>query len=66
MTPDEQARMQFLCETIAKEQDQKLFVKLVQELNDLLDRKTQRLDIPARTPPRTAPSQAQGVSQSTE
>jgi hypothetical protein len=64
MTPEEQAHMQFLCERIAKEQDQKQFVKLVQELNDLLDRKTQRLDIPARTRPRTTP--AQGASQSTE
>lgn len=66
MTPDEQERMQFLCERIAKEQDQRKFVKLVQELNDLLDRKTQRLDLPARTRPRTTPCQAQGVSQSTE
>jgi hypothetical protein len=64
MTPEEQERMHFLCERIAKEQDQKEFVKLVQELNDLLDGKTHRLDLPAGTPPRTTSSQ--GVSQSTE
>jgi hypothetical protein len=66
MTPEEQERMHYLCEFIAKEQDQKKFVKLVQELNDLLDHETQRLDVPARTRPRTTPPQAQGVSQSTE
>lgn len=64
MTPDEQARMKLLCERIAKEQDQKQFVKLVQELNDLLDRKTQRLDIPPKTQSRA--STAQSASHSTE
>lgn len=64
MTPEEQERMQFLCERIAKEQDQKKFVKLVRELNDLLDCKTQRLEIPARTQSRA--TLTQGPSQSTE
>ncbi|HEY4764554.1 MAG TPA: hypothetical protein VIH75_12825 [Candidatus Sulfotelmatobacter sp.] len=36
--------MQVLCEQIAKEQDHEKFVKLVQELNDLLDHKQQRLE----------------------
>lgn len=64
MTPEEQDRMQVLCERITKEQDQEKFVKLIQELNDLLDRKTQRLDTPART--QSPATTAQGPSQSTE
>ena len=44
MTPDERERMNLLCELIAKEQDHDKFVKLVQELNDLLDRKETRLE----------------------
>ncbi len=44
MTPDERERMSVLCERIAKEQDHDKFVKLVQELNDLLDHKEQRLE----------------------
>jgi hypothetical protein len=48
MTPEEQERMKSLCERIAKEQDQKKFLELVQELNDLLDRKNQRLDPSAK------------------
>lgn len=44
MTPDERERMHILCERIAKEQDHETFVKLVQELNDLLDHKEQRLE----------------------
>jgi len=43
MTPDERERMHILCERIAKEQDSDKFVKLVQELNDLLEHKEQRL-----------------------
>jgi hypothetical protein len=39
MSTDEQERIHILCERIATEQDQEKFVKLVQELNDLLDRK---------------------------
>lgn len=44
MTPEERERMHVLCERIAKEQDHTKFVKLVQELNDLLDHKEQRLE----------------------
>lgn len=44
MTPDERERMQVLCEQIATEEDPEKFTKLVQELNDLLDHKVQRLD----------------------
>jgi hypothetical protein len=46
MTPDERERMQVLCERIAKEQDHERFVELVQELNNLLDHKEQRLEEP--------------------
>jgi Skp family chaperone for outer membrane proteins len=53
MTPEEQERTKSLCERIAKEQDQEKFLKLVQELNDLLDRnndrKNQRLDSSVKT-----------------
>jgi hypothetical protein len=44
MTPDERERMHILCERIAKEQDHERFVKLVQELNDLLEHKEQRIE----------------------
>jgi hypothetical protein len=44
MTPDERERMRVLCEQIAKEQNHDNFTKLVQELNDLLERKDYRLD----------------------
>ena len=47
MTPDERERMNLLCEQIAKEQNHDKFVKLVQELNDLLDHKEQRLEDPS-------------------
>ena len=43
MTPDARERMHILRERIAKENHDK-FVKLVQELNDLLDHKEQRLE----------------------
>ena len=48
MTPDERERMHILCERIAKEQDHSKFVKLVQELNDLLENKEHRLEASAR------------------
>lgn len=44
MTPEERERMNSLCGQIAKEQDHERFVRLVQELNDLLDKKEERLD----------------------
>ncbi len=49
MTPDERERMQILCERIATEQDQEIFGELVQELNDLLGRKSHQLDHPGNT-----------------
>jgi hypothetical protein len=48
MTPEERERMNVLCERIAKEQDHDKFVKLVQELNDLLDHKEHRLEDPSK------------------
>ncbi len=48
MTPEERERMNVLCERIAKEQDHDKFVKLVQELNDLLEHKGQRLEDPSK------------------
>jgi len=50
MTPDERERMHVLCEQIAKEQNHEKFSKLVQELNDLLERKEHRLEEPAKNP----------------
>jgi len=44
MTPDEREVMHILCERIATEQKHDKFVKLVQELNELLDRKRRRLE----------------------
>jgi len=48
MTPEERERMHTLCERIATEQNHDKFVKLVQELNDLLDHKEQRLEDPSK------------------
>jgi hypothetical protein len=48
MTPEERERMRVLCEQIAKEHDHDKFVKLVQELNNLLEHKDQRLEGSAR------------------
>lgn len=48
MTPEERERMHVLCERIAKEQNHEKFVKLVQELNDLLEHKEQRLEDPSK------------------
>ena len=47
MTPEERERMHVLCERITKEQNHEKFVKLVQELNDLLEHKEQRLEDPS-------------------
>ena len=41
MTPDEQERMQILCERIAK--DYREFAELIRQLNVLLDAKDRRL-----------------------
>ena len=48
MSPEERERMHALCERIAKEQNHEKFVKLVQELNDLLEHKEQRLEDPSK------------------
>ncbi|HXO93819.1 MAG TPA: hypothetical protein VN825_06770 [Candidatus Acidoferrum sp.] len=48
MTPEERERMHALCERIAKEQNHEKFVKLVQELNDLLEHKEERLGDPKK------------------
>ncbi len=50
MTPDERERMHNLCEQLAIEQNHEKFTKLVQELNDLLDHKEERLDSPPKKP----------------
>ena len=44
MTPDERERMFALCEQIAKEKDHARFLKLVEQLNALLENKECRLD----------------------
>jgi hypothetical protein len=43
MIPDEREKMAILCERIAKEQDPKKFNNLVQQLNELLGKKRQRI-----------------------
>lgn len=44
MTPEERERMFYLCQRIAVEKDHKIFSELVAELNELLNRKDQRLE----------------------
>jgi hypothetical protein len=44
MTPEERERMTALCNQIAIENNHETFMQLVQELNDLLARKEQRID----------------------
>lgn len=48
LTPDERDRMNSLCKQIVTEKDRDKFINLVEELNNLLDRKEQRLE---DTPP---------------
>lgn len=43
MTPDERERMEKLCNQIAIEKDPKIFDQLIQELNDLLAAKQERI-----------------------
>jgi hypothetical protein len=43
MEPDERERMHILCERIAKEENLNGYVKLVRDLNTLLDEKKLRL-----------------------
>jgi hypothetical protein len=44
LTPEERERMFYLCQRIAVEKDHKIFSELVAELNELLNRKDQRLE----------------------
>jgi len=53
-TSEERERLNTLCEQIAKEKDQFKFLKLLQELNDLLDRNKQLRkngDVPTKLNP---------------
>jgi hypothetical protein len=43
MTPEERARMNYLCERIATEKEPTVFDQLVKELNDLLEQKHERI-----------------------
>jgi len=43
MTPEEKAQLDTLCRRIVEEKDHEKFIKLVQELNDLLEHKEHRL-----------------------
>lgn len=44
MTREERERMDYLCQRIAVEKDPKVFDDLVKELNELLERKHERID----------------------
>jgi hypothetical protein len=44
MTPEERERMNWLCSRIADEKDPSLFQKLLRELNELKEKKRQRID----------------------
>jgi hypothetical protein len=44
MTPEEVERVKVLCQQIAVEEDRHKFSQLIAELNDLLERKTERFD----------------------
>jgi hypothetical protein len=48
MTPDEREQMAILCQRIAVEQDRDKFTELVDQLNELLERKVQRLSHPSK------------------
>jgi hypothetical protein len=43
MTPEETKQMHSLCDRIQVEKDHAIFLKLVQDLNDLLARKDRRM-----------------------
>jgi hypothetical protein len=51
MTPDEQERMQCLCQKIAVEEDPQIFDQLVKELNELLEVKHGRIHPGHKTKP---------------
>lgn len=44
MKPDERERMYQLCALIEKEKNHQRFIELIQELNELLERKQERLE----------------------
>lgn len=44
MNPEERERMYQLCALIEKERDHNRFLQLIEELNELLERKEQRLE----------------------
>ena len=44
MTPEEREQMDRLCKTIKDEKDRARFIRLVTELNDLLERQENRLE----------------------
>ena len=44
MTPEEKAKFDSLCQQIAAEKDPQIFHQLLVRLNDLLERKEQRLE----------------------
>jgi hypothetical protein len=44
MTPEERERMMWLCKRIQEEKDLKTFNQLVLELDELFEKKEQRLD----------------------
>ena len=50
MRPDERERMYQLCALIEKEKDHTRFLQLINELNDLLERKEQSLTDTNKTP----------------
>lgn len=43
MTPEEREKMEELCKQIAVEKDPNTFDRLIEELNDLFERKHQRI-----------------------
>jgi hypothetical protein len=47
MTSEEHERMLALCQQVAVEKDHRRFNLLIRELNDLLERKQQRIEPPA-------------------
>ena len=51
MRPDERERMYQLCALIEKEQNRERFLDLIQELNELLERKEHRLEGSQKTAP---------------
>ncbi len=44
MRPEERERLHELCALIEKEKDHRRFLQLIEELNQLLERKEQRLE----------------------